>query len=744
MLSSKRHGVHLNTTSLSTLSVDREEGVIRGVPVITAGVTKPPGSGGPSFFVDAVTLQQVADAINASDRGVISRMTHAELEGIDPIRVLVGRWKDATVVDGRVLATFVIGKYAAHGPSGNVGEYLMALAEEQPEAAGVSIYADESWLDADERVETGMVLRVAHLKAIDWVGEPAANPTGMLSAAHTEPSGATDGSGLNAAEPQGITVEYTPEQIAYLRSLGLADGATPEQIAEFVASLTPEQVAGIETAAAAKSPTPPAAAAQSTPAAPAVAAASARPATDRVLLSEINDIAQLAGLGGDWAVEMFLGGKTAAEARTIALQKKAAGYKPVALGGSGANVRVGEDRNLSSLNQAVQDAIMLRANHRSFYEFEGGRLGRIGRVSLSADNSPKTRKAHDRSSDFRGHSIIEMGRRYFVALGCREVDSFTRPEMATFLMSRGHIQTVLSRAGVTFLSHATGDFPHILADTMGKVLRQAYDTASPTWPLWARKTTAPDFKDIKKLQLSEAPSLVSMEEGEEYEYGSLTESRETYALGKYGKGVKFTREMLINDDLDAFSRVPMLMGRAASRLEETTAIGILTTNAAMSDSNALFSTAHANLTTGALTAASLGVARSAMRKQTPLGGDASNPLELTPKVLLVPEEISATAEQLVGSTVDPAKQNATPNLAFVQRLVVASSARLSITSTTQWYLFADYNEIDTVDVAFLEGEEGPTIEEEDEFDTDARRVKVRHHVAAKAIDWRGMVRSSGA
>jgi len=47
-------------------------------------------------------------------------------------------------------------------------------------------------------------------------------------------------------------------------------------------------------------------------------------------------------------------------------------------------------------------------------------------------------------------------------------------------------------------------------------------------------------------------------------------------------------------------------------------------------------------------------------------------------------------------------------------------------------------------MAFLEGEEAPTVEEQDEFNNDTRSVKVRHYLEAKAIDFRGLVRCSGA
>lgn len=739
--------MHIGSQIGAGVLVDREAGIVRNVPVITLGMTRTSGNGIPPFMVDDTTLQQVADAINRrADVGLRSHITHPTLSGEDGLQTTIGVWRNARMVGGRVIADCHVGTFAAHSPRGNLREFLLGIAEEAPAHVGVSINTTQAhFVDGPEPGTA--VLRVDELNAIDWVDIPAANPMGLLGAAPQ--SGASPVTTTNPAIVPGGSM-YTEAQIAVLRELGLPEGATEAEIAAFIESLDEAGKAKFLGAGSPQGTRSPASGtgASATPSVSAGAASTSAPITANqqvipmATLSEINQIARLGDMPAHWAVEMVLSGKTVAEAREIALAAKERKQRPVQLSGAG-SVTVGANLAQQGLDEAIVDAILLRAGTGlAEYEAAPAAGGIGGRVMLSASGGVQARQPSQRAKEFRSHSLVEMGRRYLIALGYREADQLPRTTLASLLMSRRRLESVLHRSGVQ-LSHATGDFPYLLADAMGKSLRQAYATASPTWPLWCRRNTAPDFKNIKRLQLSEASSLDALSEGEEYAYGTMTESREQYSLGKYGKGISFTWEMLINDDLDAFSRVPMMLGRACSRLEETTAIGILTANATMSDSVALFATAHANLTTGALSTSTLGVARSLMRKQTPLGGDSSNPLELTPKVLIVPEDLSATAEQLVGSTVDPSKYNATPNLAFVQRLVVASSARLSATSPIQWYLAADYNEIDTVEMSFLEGEEGPTIMEEDEFDTDTRKIKVRHVVAAKAIDHRGLVRSSG-
>lgn len=544
----------------------------------------------------------------------------------------------------------------------------------------------------------------------------------------------------------------TPEQLAFLTNLGLPEGADESVVQAFIAGLDEANAAAY--AALAPAATLEADEEEEKPAVAAnaededekpatLSAAKRKPAppvdvkaevalalkADRDRTKAIRGIALKAGKDEAWITKQLDSNADVGDIALAALNTLK--REPNDMQTSTTNV--GADLNRDTLSQAVQDAIMLRAGVRQFVKTDDS-----GMVVLGAERRPEVRKAHDRASEFRGHSIIEMGRRFLTALGHRDADKMNKPQLATLLMSRSHLAGAMP--GV-YLAHSTGDFPNLLADVMGKVLRQEYSLAPDTWSLWARSTTAPDYKDIKKLQLSEAADLEVIPEGDEYTYSALTENKETYALSKYGKGLSFTREMLINDDLSAFDRVPRMMGRAAARKVESLAIAVLTANAALADTVALFHSSHANTSTGTLSVTSLGAARSKLRRQTALGSD--DPLELTPRYLLVPETIATTAEQLVGSTVDPALSNAAMN-PFANKLQVIPSARLDTDSAAQWYLLADPGEIDTVEIAFLEGEETPVVEEEDEFDSDVRKVKVRHNIAAKAIDYRGMVRSSGA
>jgi hypothetical protein len=65
-------------------------------------------------------------------------------------------------------------------------------------------------------------------------------------------------------------------------------------------------------------------------------------------------------------------------------------------------------------------------------------------------------------------------------------------------------------------------------------------------------------------------------------------------------------------------------------------------------------------------------------------------------------------------------------------------------SSTAYYLAADPNQVDTVEYAFLEGEEGVKIEQKEGWDIDGVEYKARLDFGAKAIDWRGLAKNAGA
>lgn len=428
--------------------------------------------------------------------------------------------------------------------------------------------------------------------------------------------------------------------------------------------------------------------------------------------SEIKAVAKRLGLDEEWTQGQIAGEASIGDVARNGINALADVAKPVP-------VAIGQDFDRDTIRPAMADAIVL----------QGG-----GRVA----------NPHARSADFRHESLFDMARAHLRAFG-QPTTGKSRAEIARMAYRGGYV------AGGVVHSHSTGDFPLILEDAINKSLRNGYDDQIYTWGEWMRRTTAPDFKEIKSNMMHSAPSLLIVNEGEEYTEGTIGESQEVYTLGKYGRIFAITWEALINDDLNAFVRVPAMMGAAARRLENRLAYTPLLSAAGgqdMADSTALFHADHDNLDASAavISVAELGVGRAALRNQEDTGGTRINAVA---QFLIVPPEQETLAEQIIGSVVDPATANNTMN-PFANRLKVIADPVLNDStigagaSTTSWYLATPFNQIDTIEVAFLRGEEEPFLEQLEGFASDGRKYKVRHVVAAKAIDWRGMWKNPGA
>jgi hypothetical protein len=300
------------------------------------------------------------------------------------------------------------------------------------------------------------------------------------------------------------------------------------------------------------------------------------------------------------------------------------------------------------------------------------------------------------------------------------------------------------RKAMTLRSHTTSDFPQILANVGNKILRTAYENTPATFQHWTVKGSAENFKQLSRVQLSEAPGLEEVAEKAEYTFGTFGESDEVFKVKKYGKLFKISWESLVNDDLGAFSRISKAFVQSAKRGLNSAVYRELTDNNLMSDGKAIFHTDHGNLASPGATVSitTLSAARLAIRTQAGLQTD--DPLNIEPKFLLVPAALETEADQVINtmegyeSTEGPGVRNP-----FYKKLIVIPEPFLDTIDTDAWYISADPQFFDTVEVAYLDGEEFPFIEEENGFITDSWTFKIRYCYGVKTLDWRGLYKNPG-
>ncbi len=332
------------------------------------------------------------------------------------------------------------------------------------------------------------------------------------------------------------------------------------------------------------------------------------------------------------------------------------------------------------------------------------------------------------AEEFRTGSLFELARRCLQRAG---------------ITTEGSKSEVIHRA----FTHTSSDFPTILQNVVQKQLVDAYTEVPTTYQLWTRKATAENFKELRRVWLGSAPKLTQIPEGGEYREVTLGEAGESYAIGTYGAMFSITRQAIINDDLDAFQRIPRLFGAAAKRTVNETVYAILKDNPTMADGKALFHADHNNLgTAGAIGENTLNEAIQKMSEQKDASGEAV--LGIAPRFLIVPPALKTTALKWLKSTALPVDNKSSkvfnPFQDLAELVVDACLGSAGGGSDTAWYMAADPNVIDTIEVAFLDGNETPQLETERGFEVDGMRFKVRLDFGAKAIDWRGLFRNTGA
>ncbi|MDQ2080483.1 hypothetical protein RA307_09850 [Xanthobacteraceae bacterium Astr-EGSB] len=427
-------------------------------------------------------------------------------------------------------------------------------------------------------------------------------------------------------------------------------------------------------------------------------------AAERTRASEITTLATRHAMPADFATRHISGGTALDEVRRLVLEKVASRSARIS-----PRVTVLQDEG-DTLRDAVETAIIHRANPRA--------------VTI-ADDSP--------ARQWRGMRLLEMGRAFHEEATGERLRGLSPMGLATRLLG---LETGM-RGGMS-----TSDFPAILANVVVKRLRNAYETAPSNWKRLARQSNSPDFKEKAVTQLSNLPTFVKVKEGAEYQYAALADGQEKYALSTYGRIVSITRQTLINDDMGAFDRLPTLLGRAAAETEAGIFWQIVTVNPAMADGVAIFHADHGNLAAAgaAIAVDSLGAGRAAMRKQKGFakkGADAE-PLNVAPAFLIVGPDKETQAQQFLATIVPGEGGKVNP---FTGTLTLMPEARLS---GNAWYLWADPATIDTIEYAYLDGEEGLYTEQRIGFEVDGIEVKGRVDFAAKAIDWRGVYKNPGA
>lgn len=365
----------------------------------------------------------------------------------------------------------------------------------------------------------------------------------------------------------------------------------------------------------------------------------------------------------------------------------------------------------------------------------------------------------DRPKDYEAFSQMPLIK---VAEQCLLADGFTydqvnrlpAPQLAMAAMGFHRNAGLRANAGL----HTTGSLLEVTRDAMNKTLLAGYNEAPQTWRGPIRQAASvSDFKQIHRVKLSSVGNLSAWVDGLAPELAKLSNERESYAVEASAATLSFSWRLYVNDDLDAISRGPQMLGNAAGRTVNTVAWNAVLANPTMADGKAFFLETPAgnrfrkNLTTGAATPTNISIAamRTLMRLMrglnTPENAESADILNLTPRYICLPTALEGVVTQQVNSSADPAASGnaGIVNLVKFWGLEPVIEPLLDANSAKAWYLVADPSTIDGVELSFLQGQETPMTHEWMDDATMSQNFTIVQTCAARAIDFRAWQKHAG-
>ncbi len=312
-----------------------------------------------------------------------------------------------------------------------------------------------------------------------------------------------------------------------------------------------------------------------------------------------------------------------------------------------------------------------------------------------------------------------------------------RSTLGTIRVSENAPITRITEADTT-----TASFSYLLGTSMNKRLLKDYQAWPAEWMRFCTIVPIRDFKQQSRVRLGAFGSLPIVAEDTAYTAISLTDSAATYVPQKRGNLVTVSREVIVNDDLQAIKQIPTKLAVAAAYTLAEFVYAFLSNNPTIYDGNALFTTGapHSNLGAAALSSTAMQSGVTAMREQANYAGKR---LGLRPRYLVVPAELEWTSMVITKSAGVPGSNNndINPMLGYVTPIVSPQ-----LTSTTQWFLIADPREVDTIEIGFVGGQVNPALFIQDlpllglNFSQDVISYKVRQEYGGAAVDYRGLYR----
>jgi hypothetical protein len=293
---------------------------------------------------------------------------------------------------------------------------------------------------------------------------------------------------------------------------------------------------------------------------------------------------------------------------------------------------------------------------------------------------------------------------------------------------------------------STVDIGGILSNVANKFLLDGFFSVERTWRNICAVRNVSDFKTVTSYRLIGADQYEQVAPGGELKHGTLGNESYTNKADTYGLMLSIDRRDIINDDLGAITTVPRKLGRGSGlKINDVFWTTFL-------NNGSFFTAGNKNYLSGADTALGIDGLTKAEVAFMDLCDSDGKPIGIMPAITLVPTALSAMGTQLWKSleirdtTASTKYPIANPHQGKFRVEVsrYLSNSRYTGNSAKAWYLLAEPGDLPVIEVAFLNGQESPTIETaEADFSVLGVQMRGYHDFGVALQDPRGGCKAKG-
>jgi len=738
----------------STGRVDRNTNTIYGYSVISVGEAI-----GHEMEIDMTTLSQVIEKGNAHRSGLKSRFGHPTMSG-DAMGTHLGKSFNFRLDEDRVRADLKISDAAFNSPKGDLGNYVLELAEKDPEFFGASIvFSGKSEYRIDKegielKGDDGQPLlplaRVETLYASDVVDEAATGDSmfGFFSDS-VKPS----------AEMTEFLDEYFKQPDAFEKASSFLDKYIDNK--EYKSTLLKKAAKMAEK----KEPNKIEPEKTEEPKKPMFQLEEPVKEKTSLEVAVKKEREELTAQNTLEIIKMCEGFKI----------DKAFGEKLVE---DNVTFQVAKDNILEEALKKNTVVVPTNVDIKVNKEHEEKKFSAITNAMLVMGGVEKddTTMRDVATSGFSGMSLQGVARHCLMTDGVDDVHLMSGEGLYNAMQQRNYFTNGTPSQG-------SGDFVNIISNVLNKSQGKGWNTSESTFDQWVATGSLKDFKLNDIVRKTEYGDMKEIQEGQAPEQSRFDDTKEQTRLKTYGSQYVISRQAIVNDDLRLITDVPVKHMRSLKRFMNQTCYKHIYnaggTNTAFTGQTMIENTAAqfnstAVSTTGGhdnLVAAASGAAPSQAtfstayeayakkRAKSPDGGK-SEPIyqNIRPKYIITGWKYEVELYKLFNnlgyniSGEDSA--NLGTNAANIhaqgapRHLQMVIDAEIDAINGTYvpWWLATDANIIDTVTLYTLNGSSAPYTASVPTATGDARGIRwvIEHDFAFHSADWRGMYCNSGA